>query len=274
MRCLQLLLLVLCWSWHAAWAQDEEVPFIVSPDAVTLEMLRAAAVTERDHVIDLGSGDGRIVILAARRFGATGLGVEIVPELVARSQAAARAAGVADRVSFRNEDLFTTDLSPATVVTMYLLPDFNLRLRPRLLALAPGTRIVSHDWDMGDWPPDATTVVQVPDKPVGLEKSSRVHLWRVPAPIDGLWCGTGLLRGASLRLAQRYQQFDGEWSWRGRGRAVTGRVDGARLVTHIRGQGDLELQAQGGRLVVTGAPGTLSLARGMALVRPSGAHCG
>ena len=174
-------LLALCLAGPAAAQAAEEVPFVTSPDNVTLEMLRIAGVGPGDHVIDLGSGDGRIVILAARRFGATGLGVEIDPELVRRSQANARAAGVADKVEFREEDLFTTDLSRATVVTMYLLPEFNLRLRPSLLALKPGTRIVSHDWDMGDWLPDRTTRVEVPDKQVGLDKFSRVHLWVVPA---------------------------------------------------------------------------------------------
>ena len=159
---------------------QEEVPFITTPDHVTLKMLELAGVTARDFVIDLGSGDGRIVITAARVFGARGLGVEIVPELVERSRASARRAGVADRVEFREQDLFATDLSAATVVTMYLLPEVNLQLRPRLLALKPGTRIVSHDWDMGDWPPERTLVVDVPDKAVGREKLSRLHLWRVP----------------------------------------------------------------------------------------------
>jgi SAM-dependent methyltransferase len=158
----------------------EEVPFITSPDNVTLEMLRLANVGPGDHVIDLGSGDGRIVILAAKRFGATGLGVEIDPRLVEVSRRNAREAGVADRVEFREQDLFQTDLGKATVITMYLLPEINLQLRPRLQALKPGTRIVSHDWDLGDWKPDQTSLVPVPDKQVGLEKSSRVHLWVVP----------------------------------------------------------------------------------------------
>jgi tRNA A58 N-methylase Trm61 len=142
-------------------------------------MLRLAKVGPRDHVVDLGSGDGRIVILAAKRFGATGVGVEIVPDLVKQSIENARKAGVADRAQFRVQDLFETDLSKATVITMYLLPQVNLQLRPRLQALKPGTRIVSHDWDMGDWKPDATVEVDVPDKKVGLEKKSRIHLWVV-----------------------------------------------------------------------------------------------
>lgn len=160
---------------------DTDVPFVVTPDNVTREMLRLAGVKASDYVIDLGSGDGRIVIVAARQFGARGLGVEIVPELVAKSRDNARRAGVADRVEFRVQDLFATDLSPATVITMYLLPEVNLQLRPRLLALKPGTRIVSHDWDMGDWKPDRVITVEAPDKPIGREKVSRLYLWTVPA---------------------------------------------------------------------------------------------
>jgi SAM-dependent methyltransferase len=166
----------------APLAAQEDVPFVTTPDRVTLEMLKLAQVGADDFVIDLGSGDGRIVVTAAKVFGARGLGVDIVPELVERSRAAARRAGVADRVEFRVQDLFETDLSAATVVTLYLLPEVNLKLRPRLQALKPGTRIVSHDWDMGDWRPDRTVVVDAPDKPVGHEKSSRLHLWTVSAP--------------------------------------------------------------------------------------------
>jgi SAM-dependent methyltransferase len=164
-----------------AQALDTDVPFVVTPDNVTREMLKLAGVKAGDFVIDLGSGDGRIVIVAARQFGARGLGVEIVPELVEKSRDNARRAGVADRVEFRVQDLFATDLSSATVITMYLLPEVNLQLRPRLLALKPGTRIVSHDWDMGDWKPDRVVTVEAPDKPIGREKSSRLYLWTVPA---------------------------------------------------------------------------------------------
>jgi hypothetical protein len=141
---------------------------------------RTARCGTGDFVIDLGSGDGRIVITAARHYGARGLGVEIVPDLVDRSREAARIAGVTDRAEFRVQDLFATDLSPATVITMYLLPDVNLQLRPRLLALKPGTRIVSHDWDMGDWKPDRMITLDVPDKLYGREKVSRIYLWTVP----------------------------------------------------------------------------------------------
>jgi SAM-dependent methyltransferase len=159
---------------------DIDVPFVVTPDHVTRAMLDLAGVKPGDFVIDLGSGDGRIVITAARHYGARGLGVEIVPDLVDKSVAAARIAGVADRTEFRVQDLFATDLSQATVITMYLLPDVNMLLRPRLQALRPGTRIVSHDWDMGDWKPDRVVTVDVPDKVLGRDKRSRLYLWTIP----------------------------------------------------------------------------------------------
>ena len=182
----------------------EEVPFVVSPDNVTMAMLKLANVGPEDYLIDLGSGDGRIVVVAAKRFGARGLGVEIVPGLVEKSRAAARAAGVESRAFFREQDLFKTDLSPASVVTMYLLPDVNLALRPKLLQLRPGTRVVSHDWDMGEWQPDKTVKVDVPDKPVGVDKASRIHLWVVPARIQGTWCGTGKAKGATIAIGQEF----------------------------------------------------------------------
>jgi SAM-dependent methyltransferase len=185
----------------AAPAQDE-VPFITTPDTVTLAMLQLAGVGPVDTLVDLGSGDGRIVITAARRFGARGLGVEIVPDLVAKSRANARAAGVADRADFREQDLFTLDLAPYSVITMYLLPQVNLQLRPRLLALKPGTRIVSHDWDLGDWQPDRSLTLDVPDKPIGRDKKSTLHLWVVPARLAGWWCGADV----ALHVAQHYQR--------------------------------------------------------------------
>jgi len=178
MKRLLFLALLLCLP-PSAFSLSEDVPFVVTPDNVTLEMLKLANVGPNDYVIDLGSGDGRIVIVAAKRFGARGLGVEIVPDLVKKSRESAKAAGVADRAEFREQDLFETDLSKATVVTLYLLPEVNLQLRPKLLKLKPGTRIVSHDWDMGDWKPDKTIEVDAPDKTIGREKKSRIHLWVV-----------------------------------------------------------------------------------------------
>lgn len=186
-----------------------DVPFVVTPDHVTLSMLRLADVNRHDYVIDLGSGDGRIVITAARHFGARGLGVEIVPELVQRSKDNARKAGVAQRAEFREQDIFKTDLSEATVITMYLLPEVNLQLRPALLALKPGTRIVSHDWDMGEWRPDRVLTLPVPDKKVGREKLSRVYLWTVPPQVAGTWCGSGKYQASTLQMKQAFQDVEG-----------------------------------------------------------------
>lgn len=259
----------------AAFAQlGEEVPFITSPDNVTLEMLSMAGVKRGDHVIDLGSGDGRIVILAAKRFEATGLGVEIDPTLVEQSKVNARKAGVADKVEFREQDLFKTDLAPATVVTLYLLQEVNLQLRPAILALKPGTRIVSHDWDMGDWKPDRTTVLPVPNKAVGREKFSKVHLWTVPARVDGLWCAAGLLRGASIRLTQKYQTFEGTLAWRDRTRALSGQIQGTEVRTPAGSSGELVLQANDDILRIMSAQGNLALAQGMTFRRTTATVCG
>ncbi len=251
----------------AVHAQDE-VPFITTPDQVTLAMLQLAGVGPADHVIDLGSGDGRIVITAARRFGASGLGVEIVPDLVKKSRENARAAGVAARTEFREQDLFTLDLARATVVTMYLLPDVNLQLRPRLLQLAPGTRIVSHDWDLGDWTPERTLTVEVPDKAVGREKLSRAHLWVVPARVQGLWCTPG----ASLEITQRFAQFSATLSAGGNAPLVVfdGRIEGSVL----RGSGDsparLQWSADGLRLERVATVGTMYAGRLFKAAGPKG----
>ena len=175
-------------SGHAqSWAWDDgTVPFVVSPEEVVDRMLRIADVGADDYLIDLGSGDGRIVIGAAKR-GARALGIDIDPTLVAKGRENAAAAGVSDRTKFVAQDLFDTDLSRASVVTMYLLPEVNLRLRAKLLALKPGTRLVSHDWNMGEWEPDETIELRTPEKPVGLGGKSRIHLWIVPADARGHW---------------------------------------------------------------------------------------
>lgn len=152
-----------------------DVPYVQTPDEVVIEMLRLARVDQNDIVYDLGSGDGRLVITAARRFGARGVGVEIDPKLVAMSVDSAQRAGVAERVTFREGDLFQTDLSEATVVTLYLSTALNLRLRSKLLhELRPGARIVSHRFGMGDWNPAQTIRVPTGDGVV------EAYLWIVP----------------------------------------------------------------------------------------------
>lgn len=142
-----------------------DVPYVPTPNKVVEEMLKLANVKEDDILYDLGSGDGRIVITAAQRLGTRGIGVEIDPQRIQEANKNAQKAGVDDHVQFLQQDLLQTDISKATVVTLYLLPEINLKLRPQMLnQLKPGTRIVSHDYDMGDWKPQRVVVVQGPQK--------------------------------------------------------------------------------------------------------------
>ena len=192
----------------------DEVPYVQTPQNVVDAMLELGGVRGNDFLIDLGSGDGRIVITAAKKFGTRGLGIDYDPSLVERSTRLAREAGVAERVTFVKKDIFDTDLAPATVITMYLLPEVNLQLRPRLLStLRPGTRIVSHDWDMGDWEPDGKTEVIAPDKPVGVLKQSTIYLWIIPARAEGRWrtrvpLPSGLAE-VMLDIDQQFQALSG-----------------------------------------------------------------
>jgi SAM-dependent methyltransferase len=184
-----------------------DVPYVVTPDAVGAEMLKLAAVTARDIVYDLGSGDGRLVIAAARDLGAYGVGVEIDPRLIGASRESAQRAGVVTRTEFVWQDLFAVSVAPASVVTLYLLPEINLRLRPKLLAeLSPGSRVVSHNFDMGDWTPDRTQRVRAPD---GMHT---VYLWVIPADVAGRWRLTARERAWTLTLRQQYQRLGGELS--------------------------------------------------------------
>ncbi|MFO8099512.1 MAG: methyltransferase domain-containing protein [Salinibacter sp.] len=150
---------------------ESDVPFVESPQPVVDSMLTLADVSEDDVVYDLGSGDGRFPITAARTYGARGVGIEIQSDLVEKARANAEDAGVADRVDFREGDLFDADISDATVVTLYLLPDVNLKLRSKLFReLEPGTRVVSHDFDMDEWSPDTSIDVD----------GNRLFLWTIP----------------------------------------------------------------------------------------------
>jgi SAM-dependent methyltransferase len=154
-----------------------DVVYVPTPEAVVEKMLELGKVTKNDVLYDLGSGDGRIVVTAAQKFGTQGTGIEIRPDLIKEANSNAQQAGVTDRVKFLEQDLFQTDLSKATVITLYLLPDLNLKLRPTLLKLKPGTRIVSHDFNMGDWKPDQVVEVK------GPSRSHTVYLWTVPEKI-------------------------------------------------------------------------------------------
>jgi|SRR5687767_7967946 precorrin-6B methylase 2 len=155
----------------AAELRGPDVIFVPTPDDIVNTMLKMAGVTKKDTVYDLGCGDGRIVITAAQKYGARGVGVDIDPDRVAEATENAKKAGVVNRVKIVRGDLFETDLSPATVVTLYLLTELNLKLRPKLLReLNPGTRVVSHAFSMGDWKPERTAEVS----------GTTVYLWRIP----------------------------------------------------------------------------------------------
>ena len=161
------LILVLGGVWVGACAQPQpktpDVEYVPTPQNVVVEMLQLLAVKPTDIVYDLGCGDGRVVITAAKRFKARGVGIDIDPQRIKESRANARRAGVASRVKFLQQDLFETDIRDASVVALYLLPDLNRKLRPKLLGtLRPGTRIASHDFDMGDWHPDKVIYVKGP----------------------------------------------------------------------------------------------------------------
>jgi hypothetical protein len=179
-----------------------DVPYVPTNQPAVEAMLRIAGVGPDDFVIDLGSGDGRILITAARQFGARGFGVDIDPERIRESKENAILAGISDRVRFVEQNLFETPIAQASVLTLYLLQRINLELRPRLLAeLKPGTRVVSHDFNMGDWKPDATVQVR------GV--SSTIYYWVVPAKIEGSWRMQVEDKTYDLEIKQTYQEFDG-----------------------------------------------------------------
>lgn len=196
-------------------AQDfGDTPYVQTPQNVVDTMLKLARVSASDYVIDLGSGDGRMVITAATRYGARGFGVDLDRWLVKLSNANAAKAGVADRAVFYERDLHDTDISRATVLTLYLLPEVNLMIRPRLLAtLQPGTRVVSHDYDMGKWPPDYQTEIEAPGKTVGAVKTSKIFYWVVPAHAAGRWRWSvedgGKHSAFELGVEQNFQKLSG-----------------------------------------------------------------
>jgi hypothetical protein len=216
----------------AALAGAQEVkdggPYVPTPQKVVEAMLDLAAVRKNDFVMDLGSGDGRIVLTAATRHRASGMGVDIDQELVDRANAAARRLGVADRVQFLKQDVQVADIRRATVLTLYLLPGMMSTLRPRFLKeLRPGTRIVSHDFELGEWKPDRTIEIETPEKYELLGSwTSNVHLWVVPAAVHGGWHGKAPgANGGSFRLEfnQTYQRLEGKVTRNGQAVALNRR---------------------------------------------------
>ena len=251
----------------AGAAEDVEIkrtggPYVPTPQVVVDEMLRMGKVGANDFVIDLGSGDGIIVLTAATKLKARGYGAEIDPELVQRSNNEAKKRGVADRAVFQVQDVFKADISKATVVTLYLLPGMMVNLRPKILGeLKPGTRVVSHDYHFDDWMPDDQISWDVPEKEMvnGIGRAT-VYLWLVPAMVAGRW----QLRVAEpvaqydFTLKQRYQNFEGV------------DANGVKLaVTQLRGEDiTFAIPAAGGRHLFKGRvsgnsmEGTVELAGG------------
>ena len=204
--------LVLC-SASAAYAADASVPYVPTPQVVVDRMLEIGKVSAQDYLIDLGSGDGRIVVTAAKKYGARGFGVDLNPTRIAEANENAQKAGVTDKVTFHRRDLFETDLGQASIITMYLLPRVNLDLRPKLLDLKPGTRIVSHDFSMGEWQPEHHEKVEANDKYGGSGGVSDVFLWIIPAKVNGTWKSEVQLRGKPVAyeftLQQEFQKVSG-----------------------------------------------------------------
>ncbi len=212
---LQTAVLLTAAVWSSARAADDNLktggPYVPTPQTVVNSMLRMAAVTEKDYVIDLGSGDGIIVLTAARQFKASGMGVDIDPDLVKLSNATAQKLGVAARVKFVQQDVFKTDLASASVLTLYLLPAMMLNLRTKLFSeLKPGTRVVSHDYHLGDWSPDDSISFDVPEKEsvTGVPRAT-VMLWFVPARVAGTWVvETAAGETYQVALKQRFQTLE------------------------------------------------------------------
>ena len=233
----------------------KDVMWLPTPDAMVTRMLQAVKTSSDDLVYDLGAGDGRIAIAAAKEFGAKGVGIEYDADLAALARRNAERAGVADRVTIIQGDIFKEDFSRATVVTLYLLPDLNQQLRPRILRMKPGTRVVSHQWDMGEWEADATFRVA----------QSEAFVWIVPARVEGRWTLTAdddRWQG-ELDVVQQFQRVGGTLTLRGKAqpllgayvqgehmgftfvdldgglRSVRARVDGGALTGSLRFSGNL-----------------------------------
>jgi protein-L-isoaspartate O-methyltransferase len=220
------------------------VPFITTPDDVVERMLEMAGTRADDFVVDLGSGDGRIVITAARKYGARGLGIELDDKLVQASRENARRAAVAERVHFVQGDVLLTDFSRASVVTVYLLPELIGQLQTRFVdQLKPGTRIVSHSFGMAGWRPDRSMTMKVTKPHAGQGDESSLYLWIVPANVRGSWS----VDGRRVRIEQDYQQLDvegatqahmsgGDVSWQWPDGRFQGRVEGNRIVGELAGK--------------------------------------
>jgi len=202
----------------AVGQEGKDVIWVPTPQALVDKMLDLAKVTPKDYVIDLGSGDGRTVITAAKR-GAKALGIEYNPEMVELSKRNAAKEGVSDRASFVKADLFESDFSQAQVISMFLLSSINLKLRPKILELKPGTRIVSNTFDMGEWKPDESATIP------GCNSWCTAHLWIVPAKVEGNW----KLPKGELALKQSFQMISGTLTNGNAVAPIDGKLNGERI---------------------------------------------
>ena len=196
----------------------KDVVWVPTPQETVDTMLNMAKVTSSDYVMDLGSGDGRTVITAAKR-GATAMGIEYNPEMVALAKRNAEKEGVSAKATFMEADLFKTDFSKATVITMFLLPRINMELRPKILDMKPGTRIVSNSFNMEDWTPDQTVNVE------NCSSWCTAYLWIVPAKVNGTW----KLDNGQIRIEQEFQEIAGTLTSSGKDVKFTGKLDGEKI---------------------------------------------
>lgn len=210
-----------------------DVVYVPTPQIVVDTMLQMAKIGPKDFLIDLGSGDGRFVITAATKYGASAFGVDLDTYLLKLANQNAQKAGVTDKVRFIEENLFTTDLSRATVISTYLLPEMNLRLRPKFMALKPGTRIVTHDYHLGEWDPDEQRELVVPEKKVGTPGISYLFSYVVPARVPGKWQSLVNIGGRDtpmeFNLQQEFQEIEGKVEIRDRSSDLRGRIMGENI---------------------------------------------
>ncbi len=241
--------------------REPDVIFVPTPEETVDGMLKLADVKKGEMVYDLGCGDGRIVIAAAQKYGARGIGVDIDPQRIKESNQNAQTAKVTDRVKFLQQDLFAMDFKDADVITLYLLPQLNVKLRPKLLQLRPGTRIVSHAFDMGEWKPDQTA------EPGGRS----VYFWRVPAQVAGTWQvtlpGAAGQQNQTLQLKQQFQNVSGSLRMGDQTLAVSnGKLSGdqIRFTLTSQGQGQKRTMRMTGRVSGDSIQGTMESEGGTA----------
>lgn len=254
----------------SAMAQEGrgDVVYVPTPQIVVDTMLEMAKVGPNDFVIDLGSGDGRIIITAASKRGARGFGVDLDTVLLKLANQNAQKAGVTDKVHFVEQNLFLTDLSKATVITSYLLPQMNLRLRSKVMSLKPGTRLVAHDYHFGDWDPDEQRELIVPEKKVGASGISYIFFYVVPARVPGKWQSLVTIDGREtpmeFTLQQSFQELEGKVDIRDTSADLRGRMTGERIRMIAGGRNGVARHEFIGQVDGGNITGTLAIGEGAA----------